>query len=63
MRDHKSRLRTHANTFTGAEFVGWLVEKKEVEDSNEAVLLGQALLENGVIHHSECGGVVSGWDV
>ncbi len=53
MKDHKSRLRTHQNTFTGQEFVGWLVEKKEVSNNDQAVLLGQALLENGVMHHSE----------
>lgn len=58
MKDHKSRLRTHQSTFTGQEFVGWLVEKKEVSNNDEAVLLGQALLENGVMHHSELWGCV-----
>ncbi len=53
MKDHKSRLRTYPNTFSGQEFVGWLVEKEEAADNGEAVLLGQAFLENGVIHHSE----------
>ncbi len=53
MKDHKSRLRTYPNTFSGQEFVGWLVEKEEAANNGEAVLLGQAFLENGVIHHSE----------
>ncbi len=53
MKDHRSRLRTYPNTFSGQEFVGWLIEKEEAADNGEAVLLGQALLENGVIHHSE----------
>ena len=51
MKDRKARLRTYANSFTGQELVKWLVETKEVADSDEAILLGQALLENGVIHH------------
>lgn len=53
MRDHKVRLRTVTKCFTGAEFVSWLVEQKEVSKEDEAVILAQHLLENGIIHHGE----------
>ena len=53
MRDHKVRLRTFPKCFTGAEFVVWLVEQGEVGKEDEAVILGQHLLENGIIHHGE----------
>jgi phosphatidylinositol 3,4,5-trisphosphate-dependent Rac exchanger 2 protein len=51
IRDHKLRLRTVTKCFTGAEFVSWLVEQREVGKEDEAVILGQHLLENGIIHH------------
>ena len=53
IRDHKLRLRTVTKCFTGAAFVSWLVEQKEVSKEDEAVILGQHLLENGIIHHGE----------
>ena len=53
IRDHKLRLRSVPKCFTGAEFVSWLVEQKEVSKEDEAVILGQHLLENGIIHHGE----------
>ena len=37
------------------EFVQWLVARGEVSNSEEAVRLGQALLENGILHHGERG--------
>jgi hypothetical protein len=52
-KDHKARLKTHAKSFTGREFVKWLQLRKEVRKEEEGVILGQALLENGVIHHGE----------
>lgn len=55
IRDHKVMLRSVAKCFTGAEFVGWLVEQGEVGKEDEAVILGQHLLENGIIHHSKYG--------
>ena len=53
MRDRISRLRSYTKCFTGREFVSWLVDQKEVGNSDEALILGQHLLENGIIHHGE----------
>lgn len=53
IRDHKVRLRTFTKCFTGTQFVSWLVEQKEVGKEDEAIILGQHLLENGIIHHGE----------
>lgn len=47
-----------ANSFYSAslcsEFVSWLTEIGEISKPEEGVNLGQALLENGIIHHGEC---------
>lgn len=47
-----------ANCFGSAslcsEFVSWLTEIGEISKPEEGVNLGQALLENGIIHHGEC---------
>ena len=48
-------LKTYTKCFSGEELVGWLVKLEEVGNADEGVILGQALLENGVIHHGECG--------
>ena len=53
MRDHKQRLRSVAKCFTGSEFVSWLVEQSEVSKEDEAIILAQHLLENGIIHHGK----------
>lgn len=37
-----------------SEFVSWLIEIGEISKPEEGVNLGQALLENGIIHHGEC---------
>lgn len=50
-KDHKVRLKTCSNSFTGRQFVKWLILRNEVQKDEEGVILGQALLENGVIHH------------
>ncbi|XP_014834120.1 PREDICTED: phosphatidylinositol 3,4,5-trisphosphate-dependent Rac exchanger 1 protein-like [Poecilia mexicana] len=34
-----------------SEFVSWLIESGEISNADEGVNLGQALLENGIIHH------------
>lgn len=34
-----------------SEFVSWLMEIGETGNPEEGVHLGQALLENGIIHH------------
>lgn len=36
-----------------SEFVSWLLENGEISKAEEGVNLGQALLENGLIHHGE----------
>lgn len=51
LQDHRFRLRTYPKSFFGSELVQWLVDIGEATDSNEAVRLGQGLLENGVIHN------------
>lgn len=38
-----------------SDLVTWLMEHGEVANVEEAVHLGQALLENGIIHHGEAG--------
>lgn len=53
MRDHKVLLRTFSKCFTGTQFVTWLVEQKEAGKEDEAIILGQHLLENGIIHHGK----------
>ena len=50
---HKVRLKTYPKSFTGKEFIKWLMLRNEVENADQGVILGQALLENGVIHHGE----------
>lgn len=37
-----------------SEFVQWLVENKEAKSVDEAVMLGQALLDCGILHHGKC---------
>ena len=39
--------------FFFSEFVKWLVESREENSVDEAILLGQALLDCGIIHHGE----------
>ncbi|KAG9460765.1 hypothetical protein GDO78_019685, partial [Eleutherodactylus coqui] len=38
-------------SFCCSEFVSWLMENGEISKPEEGVNLGQALLENGIIHH------------
>lgn len=44
-----------ASYIPGSEFVAWLLEIGEISKTEEGVNLGQALLENGIIHHGEWG--------
>ena len=52
-KDHKVILKTYPKSFTGEDFIKWLLIRREVKKVEEGVILGQALLENGVIHHGE----------
>lgn len=36
-----------------SELVSWLVMTKEAADDEQAVIVGQGLLESGLIHHGE----------
>lgn len=40
-------------SFSCSEFVSWLLEIGEIHRPEEGVHLGQALLENGIIHHGD----------
>uniref|UniRef100_A0A4W3GI62 Phosphatidylinositol-3,4,5-trisphosphate dependent Rac exchange factor 2 n=1 Tax=Callorhinchus milii TaxID=7868 RepID=A0A4W3GI62_CALMI len=51
IKDRKRKLSTFPKCFLGSEFVAWLMEIKEISKPEEGVHLGQALLENGIIHH------------
>uniref|UniRef100_A0A8C6LJF8 Phosphatidylinositol 3,4,5-trisphosphate-dependent Rac exchanger 2 protein n=1 Tax=Nothobranchius furzeri TaxID=105023 RepID=A0A8C6LJF8_NOTFU len=51
IKDRKRKLTTFPKCFLGNEFVSWLMEIGETGNPEEGVHLGQALLENGIIHH------------
>ncbi|KAM9331751.1 phosphatidylinositol 3,4,5-trisphosphate-dependent Rac exchanger 2 protein isoform 3-T3 [Pholidichthys leucotaenia] len=51
IKDRKRKLTTFPKCFLGSEFVSWLMEVGETDNPEEGVHLGQALLENGIIHH------------
>jgi hypothetical protein len=51
LHDHRYWLKTHSKSFTGIDFIKWLIEIGEASNGDEGVRLGQALLESGVIHH------------
>uniref|UniRef100_A0A8D1YB67 Phosphatidylinositol 3,4,5-trisphosphate-dependent Rac exchanger 1 protein n=1 Tax=Sus scrofa TaxID=9823 RepID=A0A8D1YB67_PIG len=51
IKDRRRKLSTVPKCFLGNEFVAWLLEIGEISKMEEGVNLGQALLENGIIHH------------
>uniref|UniRef100_A0A673VIP1 Phosphatidylinositol 3,4,5-trisphosphate-dependent Rac exchanger 1 protein n=1 Tax=Suricata suricatta TaxID=37032 RepID=A0A673VIP1_SURSU len=51
IKDRRRKLSTVPKCFLGNEFVAWLLETGEISKTEEGVNLGQALLENGIIHH------------
>ncbi|XP_029290903.1 phosphatidylinositol 3,4,5-trisphosphate-dependent Rac exchanger 1 protein [Cottoperca gobio] len=51
IKDRRRKLSSVPKCFMGNEFVSWLIESGEISKSDEGVNLGQALLENGIIHH------------
>uniref|UniRef100_A0A2K6GYV1 Phosphatidylinositol-3,4,5-trisphosphate dependent Rac exchange factor 2 n=1 Tax=Propithecus coquereli TaxID=379532 RepID=A0A2K6GYV1_PROCO len=53
IKDRKRKLTTFPKCFLGSEFVSWLLEIGEIHRPEEGVHLGQALLENGIIHHGD----------
>uniref|UniRef100_A0A671PEC5 Phosphatidylinositol 3,4,5-trisphosphate-dependent Rac exchanger 1 protein-like n=1 Tax=Sinocyclocheilus anshuiensis TaxID=1608454 RepID=A0A671PEC5_9TELE len=51
IKDRRRKLTTVPKCFLGNEFVSWLLESGEISKAEEGINLGQALLENGIIHH------------
>uniref|UniRef100_A0A4W3IL86 Phosphatidylinositol-3,4,5-trisphosphate dependent Rac exchange factor 1 n=1 Tax=Callorhinchus milii TaxID=7868 RepID=A0A4W3IL86_CALMI len=51
IKDRRRKLSIVQKCFLGNEFVSWLMEIGEISKPEEGVNLGQALLENGIIHH------------
>ncbi|XP_075427394.1 phosphatidylinositol 3,4,5-trisphosphate-dependent Rac exchanger 1 protein isoform X2 [Ascaphus truei] len=51
IKDRRRKFSTVPKCFHGNEFVSWLMENGEISRTEEGVNLGQALLENGIIHH------------
>ncbi|OXB71859.1 UNVERIFIED_CONTAM: hypothetical protein H355_015351 [Colinus virginianus] len=51
IKDRRRKLSTVPKCFLGNEFVSWLTDIGEISKPEEGVNLGQALLENGIIHH------------
>uniref|UniRef100_A0A672PF86 Phosphatidylinositol-3,4,5-trisphosphate dependent Rac exchange factor 1 n=1 Tax=Sinocyclocheilus grahami TaxID=75366 RepID=A0A672PF86_SINGR len=51
IKDRRRKLTTVPKCFWGNEFVSWLLESGEISKAEEGINLGQALLENGIIHH------------
>uniref|UniRef100_A0A4W5KIV4 Phosphatidylinositol-3,4,5-trisphosphate dependent Rac exchange factor 1 n=1 Tax=Hucho hucho TaxID=62062 RepID=A0A4W5KIV4_9TELE len=51
IKDRRRKLTIVPKCFMGNEFVSWLIESGEISKPDEGVNLGQALLENGIIHH------------
>uniref|UniRef100_A0AAY4EL50 Phosphatidylinositol 3,4,5-trisphosphate-dependent Rac exchanger 1 protein n=1 Tax=Denticeps clupeoides TaxID=299321 RepID=A0AAY4EL50_9TELE len=51
IKDRRRKLSIVPKCFLGNEFVTWLLESGEISKAEEGINLGQALLENGIIHH------------
>ncbi|CAJ0935473.1 unnamed protein product [Ranitomeya imitator] len=51
IKDRRRKFSTIPKCFHGNELVSWLMENGEIGKPEEGVNLGQALLENGIIHH------------
>ncbi|XP_063065168.1 phosphatidylinositol 3,4,5-trisphosphate-dependent Rac exchanger 1 protein isoform X2 [Engraulis encrasicolus] len=51
IKDRRRKLTNVPKCFLGNEFVSWLLEVGEISKAEEGINLGQALLENGIIHH------------
>uniref|UniRef100_A0A4W4GA93 Phosphatidylinositol 3,4,5-trisphosphate-dependent Rac exchanger 1 protein n=1 Tax=Electrophorus electricus TaxID=8005 RepID=A0A4W4GA93_ELEEL len=51
IKDRRRKLSIVPKCFLGNEFVAWLLEMGEISKAEEGINLGQALLENGLIHH------------
>ncbi|TSN76597.1 Phosphatidylinositol 3,4,5-trisphosphate-dependent Rac exchanger 1 protein [Bagarius yarrelli] len=51
IKDRRRKLTIVPKCFLGNEFVSWLLESGEISKPEEGINLGQALLENGLIHH------------
>ena len=61
IKDNRAKLRTHTDSFSGQDMVNWLIKKKEAQNPEEAIILGQALVDSGLMHHGEGRGD-RGWE-
>lgn len=52
IKDRKSLLRSYSSCFVGREFVDWMVRVREAESRDEAVDIGQRLLDAGAVEHA-----------
>jgi potassium efflux system protein len=50
IRDRRFGLQVYANCFVGSEAVQWLIQQ-QLASREEAIKLGQVLVERGIIHH------------
>ena len=53
IKDNRVKLRTHQDSFSGQDMVNWLLRKREAQNADEAIILGQALVDSGMMHHGE----------
>ena len=60
IKDNRAKLRTHTDSFSGQDMVNWLIKKKEAQNPEEAIILGQALVDSGLMHHGEGRGIEGG---
>ena len=51
IKDRRYRLKTYGSCFLGSDAVSWLVSSGVAADVDQAVALGNALLDEGIIHH------------
>lgn len=52
MRDRRWHFKMHLNCFVGSDLTGWLLSKfKDIETREDAVELGNQLMERGMIQH------------
>ena len=53
IKDNRVKLRTYQDSFSGQDMVNWLIKKKEAQNTDAAIILGQALVDSGMMHHGE----------
>lgn len=51
VQDRKFRMRKYASCFVGFEAVEWLLEKGKASNEEDAIRLGNSMMDAGVFHH------------